>query len=62
MIYRDSTDSYRIETIGGEITKEFTQAELLAHLRACGVWSEDNLQQLVAMEVGSHTIKPFAKV
>lgn len=61
MIIKDGNDRYIIDTLGESTQLVLTERELLTRLRARGIWSEEQLAQLVAQAVGYETIMPYAK-
>lgn len=58
MITREAQDRYHIQTIGGEIDLQLSGAELRERLHKTGLWVREQIEAVLAMEVGDQTARP----
>ena len=58
MIYKEGEDLFAIRTVGGEIDLQLTGAELRARLHDTGLWLREQIDRVLAMEVGESTRRP----
>lgn len=61
MIYKESSNSYRISTPGEKNDLVLTEQELLIRLGNRGVWTGKQMCELIAQDVGYMTPEPFGK-
>ncbi len=58
MITRVDKDSYLVSTLGREINIELAWEPLKERLLSCGVWTNDQVEELKTMSIGDNTLSP----